>query len=499
MNPVPLSHYQTYRRSPSEGQAFIVDDDEIDGQYDLYMHPIGGTDWQVVDNWGGIPGPQGPTGPAPAGGAVGQIISKTGTANDQIGWVNPSRRFGTTWPANAGQIEQWKKIASLTVKNTQHMSYLLTLHVTNNLSNAVTPQAYGVLTASVRVNTPAGSIFGPDTQLRWEYMSGLNLTDFVLAYSSTVPGVVELWVNDSHTGAYGYTFDVVTETVFWDSPAINAVSTSNIWTLHDDPTVGNVFETPTEGYTQVISKDMTYTRGYDNAGSHNAIYRGKFLGNTVTDAQYAAIAAGTFDDLYIGDYWTIGDSNWRWRIAAFDYYYRVGDVELTKHHVTIVPDTNVYTAQMNDTDIIAGAYIGSLMRTANLEQAKTIINNAFPGHVLTHRQRLSNAASSGRVSGVAWVDASVEIMSEYMVYGTGIFTPAATGTSTPSNYFTSKSQLPLFGFRPDLISNRLTYWLRDINSDPRFVIVGSGGDATTAAPTYSTGVRPSFSIIGEAA
>ena len=57
---------------------------------------------------------------------------------------------------------------------------------------------------------------------------------------------------------------------------------------------------------------------YHNAGVHNSIYRGKPLGSTVTAAQYAEIAAGTFKDLYIGDYWTIGGVNYR--IAAFDYY-----------------------------------------------------------------------------------------------------------------------------------------------------------------------------------
>lgn len=49
---------------------------------------------------------------------------------------------------------------------------------------------------------------------------------------------------------------------------------------------------------------------FNNAGAHNAIYRGKSLGSTVTTAQYAAIKAGTFDDLYIGDYWTIGGVNY---------------------------------------------------------------------------------------------------------------------------------------------------------------------------------------------
>ena len=40
---------------------------------------------------------------------------------------------------------------------------------------------------------------------------------------------------------------------------------------------------------------------FNNAGAHNAIYRGKSLGSTVTTAQYAAIKAGTFDDLYMSD------------------------------------------------------------------------------------------------------------------------------------------------------------------------------------------------------
>ena len=38
---------------------------------------------------------------------------------------------------------------------------------------------------------------------------------------------------------------------------------------------------------------------------HNSIYRGKYLGTSVTTAQYTAISAGTFEDLYIGDYRTI--------------------------------------------------------------------------------------------------------------------------------------------------------------------------------------------------
>ena len=42
---------------------------------------------------------------------------------------------------------------------------------------------------------------------------------------------------------------------------------------------------------------------FSNAGSHNSIYRGQSLGSSVTMEQWNAIQAGTFDDMYIGDYW----------------------------------------------------------------------------------------------------------------------------------------------------------------------------------------------------
>ena len=127
-----------------------------------------------------------------------------------------------------------------------------------------------------------------------------------------------------------------------------------------------------------------------NDGAHNAIYRGKYLGESATEAQYAAISAGTFDDLYIGDYWTIGGVTYR--IAAFDYYLRAGDTDMNTHHVTLVPDAPMYNHGMNDSNVTTGGYVGSKMYTTGLADAKTTINNAFgSAHILTHRQCLYNA------------------------------------------------------------------------------------------------------------
>ena len=243
---------------------------------------------------------------------------------------------------------------------------------------------------------------------------------------------------------------------------------------------------------------------FNNAGAHNAIYRGKSLGSTVTTAQYAAIKAGTFDDLYIGDYWTIGGVNYR--IAAFDYYLNSGDTNCTTHHVVIVPDTCLYNAQMHNTssggwesgaaNTTAGGYVGSDMYKSNLEQAKTTIKSAFSGHVLKHRIYLTNAVANGRASGGAWCDSEVDLMCEQMVYGSGIFSPVSDGSNVPANYRVEKSQLPLFQHEPSRICNRNDWWLRDVITASAFARADGYGYAVYYDASAASGVRPAFSIIG---
>lgn len=240
------------------------------------------------------------------------------------------------------------------------------------------------------------------------------------------------------------------------------------------------------------------------AGAHNSIYRGKNLGTSVTAAQWAAIADGSFTDLYIGDYWTIGGVNWR--IAAFDYYLNSGDTSCTTHHAVIVPDTCLYNAQMHNTtsgqyepgaaNTTDGGYVGSDMYKSNLEQAKTTIKSAFGNHILKHRIRLTNAVANGQASDSAWCDSEVDLMCEQMVYGSGIFSPVSNGSNVPTNYRVEKSQLPLFQHEPNRICNRVTWWLRDVINASTFACIYDGGAAAYDSASAPYGVRPSFSIIG---
>jgi len=231
-----------------------------------------------------------------------------------------------------------------------------------------------------------------------------------------------------------------------------------------------------------------------NAGAHNAIYRGRSLGTSVSAAQYAAIQEGTFNDMFIGDYWTIGGIVYR--IAAFDYWYNCGDTACTTHHVVLVPDTCIGENQkMNDSHTTEGGYVGSKMYTTYLDSAKGTITTAFgSAHILNHRELLVNAVSNGKPSSGSWYDSTIELMNEEMVYGSAIFEGANDGTTIPYKYTIDKSQLPLFVYRHDLIGNRATWWLRSVVSAEIFALVLGGGDASGASAGGARGVRPAFAI-----
>ena len=81
-----------------------------------------------------------------------------------------------------------------------------------------------------------------------------------------------------------------------------------------------------------------------------------------------------------------------------------------------------------------------------------------------------------------------------MMYGSHVFAPSGNGTIIPNRYTISKTQLALFSVVPKLISNRATFWLRDVVSSALFARVSDGGNPGSYAASNSYGVRPVFAI-----
>lgn len=232
----------------------------------------------------------------------------------------------------------------------------------------------------------------------------------------------------------------------------------------------------------------------NNAGGHNSIFRGKNLGTAFTSAMSKAIQAGTFDDLYVGDYLTINGTVYR--IAGFNLGKQIGDNTSMGNSMCLVPDSALYNAQMHNTDsgqytegaannTTTGAYANSDMRTANLAQAtQKIVNDFGSSHVMPYRDILPNATSNGQASGWAWYDCKVELMSETMVYGTKVWANSGNEVGCIN------SQFPLFALAPEYIHRRFTYWLRGVRSATNFCNVNNNGNANNNNASNSNGVRP---------
>lgn len=248
----------------------------------------------------------------------------------------------------------------------------------------------------------------------------------------------------------------------------------------------------------ILPGDLT-TLGYaNNAGNRNAMPpRDRSLGAPTTE-HFEMIGSDKYNELFLGDYWTVEGVDWV--IGDFKFWYNTGDTACTKPHVVAFPRNSLYTYKFNPTSTTEGGYVGSDLYKNGLTQAKQMVAAAFgSAHILNHREFLVNAVTNGKPSGSDWYDRTVDLMNENMVYGGRQFSPMPDGSDpsrTCRNYTIDKSQLSLFRYEPWMICSSQFYWLRDEVSPARFASITSDGIASCANASDEAGVRPIVGICG---
>lgn len=244
----------------------------------------------------------------------------------------------------------------------------------------------------------------------------------------------------------------------------------------------------------------------NNSGFHNSIYRGRSLGSSFTEAQSETIKAGNFDNMFVGDYWIINDTNWR--IAGFDCYLRKGQVNeagvaRSTHHVVIIPDKSLYSTSWNASNSTAEGYRGSAIRE-NIKGENTSTSGAEAkfveafgdSHVITYRNYYPTAYnSSGIATGAGWITCRVELMSEIEVFGYAFY--GIEGKTYECG--NSNQQFPLFRLDPKWLnapSTMIGTWLRTMANESHATYISQTGNlgSSDVALTSSLGVRP-FGLI----
>lgn len=244
--------------------------------------------------------------------------------------------------------------------------------------------------------------------------------------------------------------------------------------VRDDADAGK-FAATAEMVEQAVSVFMA---GF-SPEMHRNIFRGRCLGESITAGQLAVIRDGSFADLYVGDYWEINGT--KYRIADINYWRNVGYPEsekVQKPHILIVPDTVLGSGQMHTSNSTYGGYRNSEMKSTRLNNIAKTLPDTFKSLLLTHRM----------FSDGAWINASVDLMSEVMVHGTYICTDN-------SNKQTSDTQqLALFRLAPELKTIGVNYWLRNVAGSQTYTLISQYGDASSDMATSTYGIRPVFAV-----
>ena len=218
----------------------------------------------------------------------------------------------------------------------------------------------------------------------------------------------------------------------------------------------------------------------------------------------AAIADGSFRDIYPGDYIiktvTINGTTYadkKFIVMDLDYFQPWSFGGTDTHHIVMMPENALGTQYMNSTNITTGGYVGSYMHATHIPKVNTGIVAAFgSAHVLSHQEQLTNTVDTTKPSGAGsgytgcatnWATVSnlkCCLCSENMVYGGRVWGSAIdTGCAS--------KQLAAFRHNRQL-RKTTSFWLRAVSVSAGFAIADSGGFAGSDGASGAYGVRPYF-------
>jgi hypothetical protein len=267
--------------------------------------------------------------------------------------------------------------------------------------------------------------------------------------------------------------------------------------------------------------------------NHNGIYRGKDLTNVYTiDEIHNRVQNGSFDDLYLGDYFTVSittDLYTKFSGSSFvegtTYYTRTGTLNnrvytetadtsydssktyYTKTTVTedvplMIAHFNYYTnarfayphilltnrnygfattSKMNPTNTTVGGYYNSEMHQTTLpcyaKSLKTALNNYLIYHdslltdvVDVDTPSMAGAGIVGASTSTRWgYDTALQLMTEQQLAGSSIWTSSAYDVGCDGN------KLAVFNFINPGQYEQGSFWLRTIVSKSAFAIYDTYG------------------------
>lgn len=235
-----------------------------------------------------------------------------------------------------------------------------------------------------------------------------------------------------------------------------------------------------------------------NSFNHNCFYRGADITSYLTDNSLWDRIAGInghteFEDLYLGDYITLGNNitasgstregTNKVVIAGFNLYKYIEG-----NHLVMLPDTDFGAAAMGAS---SSGYKGTNLHQEILNGTSASINTQletiFTTHLKSYSTKLVNSLDdSGLPASTEAVDLKTILLNEIEITGSRIW--GANG----HNIGNENIKLPIFNFTSPFGSN---YWLRDIIKEDNYCNTSYNGEISSKVATEESGIKAKF-IIG---
>ena len=226
------------------------------------------------------------------------------------------------------------------------------------------------------------------------------------------------------------------------------------------------------------------------AAAHNAICRGKKLGNALTSEMLASIRDGSFNDLYVCDYIETEDNIYRF--MDFDYFLgccsSASGGRIERHHAILVPD-KVMGSSAIDNYPEATQPKETHMYVNKLPEVTQTLKGIFGNDNVAMMDRVITKTVNGESTGWDWVNVGADLLTEVMVMG-----HSSWGQWVGFQTGIMKGQLAGFRYSHSLMCSNEDYWLRDKRSATNYALISSDGYSSSDTGSLQHGVRPFFVI-----
>lgn len=226
------------------------------------------------------------------------------------------------------------------------------------------------------------------------------------------------------------------------------------------------------------------------AAAHNAICRGKKLGNALTSEMLASIRDGSFNDLYVCDYIETEDNIYRF--MDFDYFLgccsSASGGRIERHHAILVPD-KVMSSSAIDNYPEATQPKETHMYVNKLPEVTQTLKGIFGNDNVAMMDRVITKTVNGESTGWDWVNVGADLLTEVMVMG-----HSSWGQWVGFQTGIMKGQLAGFRYSHYLMCSNEDYWLRDKRSATNYALISSDGYSSSDTGSLQHGARPFFVI-----